>query len=349
MEQLFRDKNYTGFLIRTIADGIKNNKFKAKEEVINFVNKINIDLPTDVNVSTNVDFNSSELCKYVKANGFNFNKQEFNNNINRVLQEFDNKLMQSQNIAVQPVQSVVTPTSTMQNMQNPQINNMQNLPVQNVPAQPVQNVVNQQPSFVQPSNQSMSAAQPTNVAQDQYIPITKIDVNNTPKDIIDKANFIIVNPNFNPNDYMVDLVSGNFKNINDNKIYVVNKNMTNGNFELVAKTVNNVAPMPKVESSNNVQNNNILNDTSMFSDDDLKNMLKNPNISEPNRIAFTNELNNRMKNANLVGTEQLNQPKKLVKVPDLKNINNAAFASTVLLTTLSAISGIVIATILLTR
>ena len=284
MEQLQKDRNYTGFLIRLIRNEVNSNRFKTKNDLIMFINKINSDLA------------SVEISNYIRNNGLTFNNQEFNMNINKILQEYDMR------------------------------NNMQQSAVQ----QPI-------------SNNQINSVQPIHTEPVQYVPITKIDFNKVSKELIEKVNFIIVNPSLNTNDFMVDLVSGNFKNIKDNNIYVVNKNMSNGSFELVPKTVvkvNSEQPKP--------QQNTIPNNLSMFSNEELQTMVNNPNISDVNRKAFSGELEKRGKE--VVKEKSDVKVKTKVKQEDSKlmpQIDNKAFASTVLLTLMSAIFGVVIASILI--
>ena len=280
MEQLQKDRNYTGFLCRLIEQEMKTGKFRNKNELIAFINKINSDLAT------------VELGNYIRNNGLSFNSQEFSMNVNRILEEYDRIVL---------MQNTVTPFQqpTQQPIQNvgqvQQVNNVQNQPVNNI-----QSITEQ---------------------QEKYVPITKIDFNSVSQNLIEKVNFLIVNPSINTNDFMVDLVSGNFKNIKDNNIYVVTKN-----------------------------NNNSL---SMVSDIELQNMVGNPNISDVNRKAIMEEIARRKQIVSQADSIlKTDSPKTKVKVKHDKKkivpeINNSAFASTVLLTVMSAIFGIVIATILL--
>lgn len=292
MEQLQKDRNYTGFLIRLIDREIKANKFKSKNELINFINKIKADL------------NTNEVRNYIVTNALIFDGRIFEEAINKMLMEFD-RVNQVQNIIplVPPQTQIQTPTTTYNNT-----------PVQTVSSN---NVVDMRAY--------QSSVNNVNI-QEQYVPITKVDANRVSKEIIEKINFLIVNPKVNVNDFAVNIVNGDFKNIKDNIIYVVRKNATNGAFELVNK---NVAEQVQV-SNNNV------NRLSSFSNEDLTNIANNPNVSDNYKKLSNEELNNR-KEKTKTGT--LVMPK----------INNAAFASTVLLTVISAISGIVIAAILLSR
>lgn len=292
MEQLQKDRNYTGFLIRLIDKEIKANKFKSKNELINFINKIKADL------------NTNEVRNYIVTNALIFDGRIFEEAINKMLMEFD-RVNQVQNIIplVPPQTQIQTPITTYNNT-----------PVQTVSSN---NVVDMRAY--------QSSVNNVNI-QEQYVPITKVDANRVSKEIIEKINFLIVNPKVNVNDFAVNIVNGDFKNIKDNIIYVVRKNATNGAFELVNK---NIAEQVQV-SNNNV------NKLSSFSNEDLTNMVNNPNVSDDYKKLSNEELNNRKEKTK---TRTLVIPK----------INNAAFASTVLLTVISAISGIVIAAILLSR
>lgn len=303
MEQLQKDRNYTGFLIRLIRNEVNSNRFKTRNDLIMFINKINSDLST------------VEIANYIRDNGLTFNNQEFNMNINKILQEYD---MRNQ------MQNVV-PLTTNQQQTNTGVPTLNN---QNVGA-----ITN---------NVQSIHTEPV-----QYVPITKIDFNKVSKELIEKVNFIIVNPNVNTNDFMVDLVSGNFKNIKDNNIYVVNKNINNGSFELVPKNTIKVRQEHKVENYD-VQTNSIPNNLSMFSDEQLQTLINNPNISDVNRKAFSGELEKRGKE--VVKEKSDVKVKTKVKQEDSKlmpQIDNKAFASTVLLTLMSAIFGVVIASILI--
>lgn len=291
MEQLQKDRNYTGFLIRLIDREIKANKFKSKNELINFINKIKADL------------NTNEVRNYIVTNALIFDGRIFEEAINKMLMEFD-RVNQVQNIIplVPPQTQIQAPTTTYNNT-----------PVQTVSSN---NVVDMRAYQSSVNNANI---------QEQYVPITKVDANRVSKEIIEKINFLIVNPKVNVNDFAVNIVNGDFKNIKDNIIYVVRKNATNGAFELVNK--NDV---------NQVSDNNNVNRLSTFSNEDLTNIANNPNVSDDYKKLSNEELNNRKEKTK---TRTLVMPK----------INNAAFASTVLLTVISAISGIVIATILLSR
>lgn len=317
MEQLQKDRNYTGFLCRLIEQEMKAGKFRNKNELIAFINKINSDLAT------------VELGNYIRNNGLSFNSQEFSMNVNRILEEYDRIVL---------MQNTVTPFQqpTQQPIQNvgqvQQVNNVQNQPVNNI-----QSITEQ---------------------QEKYVPITKIDFNSVSQNLIEKVNFLIVNPSINTNDFMVDLVSGNFKNIKDNNIYVVTKNNNTGTLELVLKDLVNKVAQPTSNNmvlnntqTNSVQNNN--NSLSMVSDVELQNMVGNPNISDVNRKAIMEEIARRKQIVSQADSIlKTDSPKTKVKVKDdikkiVPEINNSAFASTVLLTVMSAIFGIVIATILL--
>lgn len=254
MEQLKRDKNYTGYLIRLIENEMRSNKFKTKNDLILFINnKIIKDLSTN------------EVIVYIRNNGLSFNNQEFSLNINRILEEYD-KMQQPQNVM-------------------PLVNN------------------------------------------EEYIPITKVDVNNVAEELILKINFLIGNPRVNVNDFAVNIKSGEFKNINDNQVYIVRKN-SNNIFELVNK--------------NMVQDNG--KDFSKFTNEELTSMVNNPNVSDNYKKSFTKELEDRK-----VNNENINKEEVKTRKLELPKMNNAAFASTVLLTAISAISGIVIASVLLAR
>ena len=317
MEQLQKDRNYTGFLCRLIDQEMKVGKFRNKNELIAFINKINSDLAT------------VELGNYIRNNGLSFNSQEFSMNVNRILEEYDRIIL---------MQNTVTPLQqpTQQPIQNigqvQQVNNVQNQPVNNI-----QSITEQ---------------------QEKYVPITKIDFNSVSQNLIEKVNFLIVNPSINTNDFMVDLVSGNFKNIKDNNIYVVTKNNNTGTLELVLKDLVNKVAQPTSNNmflnntqTNSVQNNN--NSLSMVSDVELQNMVGNPNISDVNRKAIMEEIARKKQIVSQADSIlKTDSPKTKVKVKDdikkiVPEINNSAFASTVLLTVMSAIFGIVIATILL--
>lgn len=290
MEQLQKDRNYTGFLIRLIDKEIKANKFKSKNELINFINKIKADL------------NTNEVRNYIVNNALIFDGRIFEEAINKMLMEFD-RVNQVQNIIPLVPNQIQTPTTTYNNT-----------PVQNVNSN---NVVDMRAY--------QSSVNNVNI-QEQYVPITKVDANRVSKEIIEKINFLIVNPKVDVNDFAVNIVNGDFKNIKDNMIYIVRKNITNGAFELVNKNDTN-----KVQ----VSNNNV-NRLSSFSNEDLTNIANNPNVSDDYKKLSNEELNNRKEKTK---TRKLIMPK----------INNAAFVSTVLLTVVSAISGIVIAAILLSR
>jgi len=326
MEQLQKDRNYTGFLCRLIEQEMKAGKFRNKNELIAFINKINGDLAT------------VELSDYIRGNGLSFNPQEFNMNVNRLLEEYDRiNLVQN---TIQPIQQPIQQPAQQ---------------AQPLSQQPNNKFVNQQSSYVQPITEQ----------QEKYVPLTKIDFNSVSQALIEKVNFMIVNPNINTNDYMVDLVSGNFKNIKDNSIYAVNKNAVSGTLELVLKDSVNKQPQPTVTnnmvSNNNIQNNSVQNNSnnglSMVSDIELQNMVGNPNISDVNRKAIMEEIARRKQNINqgvaqMTNVSEKDKPKTKVKAKnDIKSIvpeiNNSAFASTVLLTVMSAIFGIVIATVLL--
>lgn len=290
MEQLQKDRNYTGFLIRLIDKEIKANKFKSKNELINFINKIKADL------------NTNEVRNYIVNNALIFDGRIFEEAINKMLMEFD-RVNQVQNIIPLVPNQIQTPTTTYNNT-----------PVQNVNSNNVVDIRAYQ-----------SSVNNVNI-QEQYVPITKVDANRVSKEIIEKINFLIVNPKVDVNDFAVNIVNGDFKNIKDNMIYIVRKNITNGAFELVNKNDTN-----KVQ----VSNNNV-NKLSSFSNEDLTNIANNPNVSDDYKKLSNEELNNRKEKTK---TGKLIMPK----------INNAAFVSTVLLTVVSAISGIVIAAILLSR
>ena len=131
----------------------------------------------------------------------------------------------------------------------------------------------------------------------KYIPITKVDVNAVPKDLIEKVNFLIVNPNVDVNNVLVDIKYGTFLDISTKKPIVIRRNPENNAFELVEEK--------KEETPKETEKLNL-------------------NKEKPKV-----------------------KTKKLV-MPDIIK-NNKAYISTVLVTAVCAISGIIIASLLLVK
>lgn len=294
MEQLQRDRDYTGFLIRLIDTEIRTNKFKNRDELNAFINKIMRDL------------NSDEVINYVSTNGLKFDYQAFNMKLGELFAQFDR---------------------------------MQQLRMNAITRKPEQPSVVQQPQVVEQPIVASSNVVSSEIKEEvkpnyKFVPITKIDVNEVSKELIEKINFVIVNPNVDTNDYQVDIASSCFLNTRNNELYYVVKNSNTNTFELI---------------NANPKNTEVKQDDSMlskFKDEDLKTMQANPNVSAAIREEATKELELRIKN-NVENKEE----KKEVKARTLMmpKINNAAFVSTVLVAGISAISGIVIASLLLVK
>ena len=143
-----------------------------------------------------------------------------------------------------------------------------------------------------------------------FIPITKISIENISQELIEKVNYLIVNPRINPNDFHVDINSQTFVNIKDNVLYNVIKD-ADGNYQLVNKDGSNKIEVVKEEPSKKIENTILLE----------KNIEIDDNVEKKDSKfkLFMNKL-----------------------TPVLSN----GFVSTMLLTLISAVTGIVLATIL---
>ena len=140
----------------------------------------------------------------------------------------------------------------------------------------------------------------------KFIPITKLSIENVSQDLIEKVNYLIVNPKINPNEYQVDIDTQTFINIKDNVLYDIVKDK-NG-FKLINKNATKVE-----EKKDKKLENTILLEQNIEIEDNVEE-------KESKFRLFMNKL-----------------------TPALNN----GFVSTLLLTLVSAISGIALATLLL--
>ena len=220
------------------------------------------------------DLNTKQVIDYVNNNRLIFNYQEFQIRVNQIVNNFD---IMMQNIKMQQER-------LMQEQMKKQVNNQQ----------VVRQNMNNQMHFQQQE-------------QPNYIPLTKVDVNSVSKDLIERINFLIVNPKVDVNNVLVDTKSGNFVDIVKRKPVLITKNKDTNAFELV-------------EDQKEKQ-------------EEQKNQKIKPMAVEPQK--------QEVKSKPKVKTRKLIMP-KIVE-------NNKAFISTVLITAVCAISGIVIASVILVK
>ena len=155
----------------------------------------------------------------------------------------------------------------------------------------------------------------SNLSNYKFIPITKLSIDNVSKELIEKVNYLIVNPTINPNDYMVDIDTQVFINVKDNVLYDVEKD-NNNSYQLVSKNKNNT---------------NNTNNTSVNSEIDFSKNLENTILMEQN-VELTN-----------------NDSKFKTLIDKLTPVLNNGFVNTLLLTIISAASGIFLAILLLMK
>ena len=226
--------------------------------------------------------------KEIRKNSFK-NKNELMNFINGIRQDLNTKqvidyvnnnrlIFNYQEFQMKINQVINNFDIMMQNLQIEKMRQMQQMQMQKMQQASYQN---QQPS---------------------YVPITKVDVNSISKELIEKINFLIVNPKIDVNNVLVDTKTGNFVDFVNKKPIVIIHNKETNAFEIMGE---------KKEEKQEIK---------------------------PKKVEEKKE---EVKQQSKVRTKKLIMPKIIE--------NNKAFISTVLVTAVCAISGIVIASLILVK
>lgn len=347
MEQLQRDRNYSNYLVRLVAKEASN--CGSKDELIDFINKLRKDI------------NNSKVLDYINENNLSFDYRDFEAGIKNVLVEYDRtheaqinsrdyKQMQAgeKNYIVSKKDGTVLEQDGKSNMGDlsQEFKNRQN---EMIGAKSDDSILNANEVFDNMKSE---------MGQSEFVPLNKIDVNKVSQELISKINFLIRNSK--GNGYRVDISRGIFMD-DQNNICEVKRNPQTGNYELfVGKQASYVEKnndkYDEILSDNtngvtvNDNSSNLTtNDLAMFTDSELKNM-ENVGISVEKRQAIINELNRRKKET-LEQGKDLNKKNTNVKKKTLSkdkvmpNLNG--YISTILVTAVSAMSGILIAAFIL--
>lgn len=357
MEQLQRDRNYSNYLLRLVdVEARKNN---SKDDLLKFINQLNSSI------------NSDEVIKYVEDNHLKFDYRVYSDGIKKILEEFDRSHEAQINssdykqMQVDNTNYIVAKDGTV--LEQNSTKNMGDL------AQDFKNKQNEM--FGAKTDDSLVNADQAfdvmkaEMEESNFMPLNKVDVNKIPQELIMKINFLIKNPGINYNDFQVDIKRGTFINTKNNELYDVRRDPQTNQFKLyksqqavytqnenvvnnIDNSINNNGDNILDNQSNISQNNNKLgtDDLAMFSDEELRAMTMNKGVTDAKRNAIMAELNNRRmlenekKNVNVKQEEKVKK-KVLTKNSLMPNLNG--YASTILITAISAISGILLATILL--
>ena len=189
--------------------------------------------------------------------------------------------------------------------------------------------------------------------ESNFMPLTKVDVSKVSQDLIMKINFLIKNANVNYNEFQVDIKRGIFMNTKENELYEVRKDPQTNQYKLYkgqqAVYTNNALDNNNVNTKDANNSNLSINDLAMFSDEELKTMGSNKSVTPEKRQAIMDELNKRKaevkENTNTM--TNTNVKKKTLVKDKITPILNNGYVSTILLTVGAAITGIIIAAILL--
>ena len=341
MEQLQRDRNYSNYLIRLVEEHARSAT--NKDDLLRFINEIGKSI------------NSAQVITYVQDNHLLFDYQVYSNGVKKILEEYDRtheaqinssdyKQMQVDNTNyVVSKEGNALEQDASKNMGDlaQDFKNKQN---EMVGAKTDDSLVNADETF----NIMKSEMEESN-----FMPLTKVDVSKVSQDLIMKINFLIKNANVNYNEFQVDIKRGIFMNTKENELYEVRKDPQTNQYKLYkgqqAVYTNNALDNNNVNTKDANNSNLSINDLAMFSDEELKTMGSNKSVTPEKRQAIMDELNKRKaevkENTNTM--TNTNVKKKTLVKDKITPILNNGYVSTILLTVGAAITGIIIAAILL--
>lgn len=341
MEQLQRDRNYSNYLVRLVEEEAR--RVGSKDELLKFIDQLNRSI------------NNSDVIKYIQDNNLIFDYQMYSARVKNLLEEFDKNHEAQINSSDYKQMQVDNKNYIVSNegkvLEQDASKNMGELS---------QEFKSKQNEMVgSKSEDSLNNAKEVygimekEKLESKFIPLSKVDVNNVPQELIMKVNFMIKNPNINYNDFQVDVERGTFINTKDNELYDVRRDVNTNQFQLFK--ANQAVTMADDKSENNGKQDNKVdsNDLTMFSDEELKSMYGNVNVSQEKKHVIINELNRRKQlEIEKQQEKSMNNTKEEVKKKTLTKdkmmpILNSGYVSTILVTLGAAVSGILIAVMIL--
>ncbi|MBQ3420523.1 MAG: hypothetical protein IJH34_02400 [Romboutsia sp.] len=341
MEQLQRDRNYSNYLVRLVEEEAR--RVGSKDELLKFIDQLNRSI------------NNSDVIKYIQDNNLIFDYQMYSARVKNLLEEFDKNHEAQINSSDYKQMQVDNKNYIVSNegkvLEQDASKNMGELSQEFKSKQ--NEMVGAKTGDSLNNAKEVYGIMEKEKLESKFIPLSKVDVNNVPQELIMKVNFMIKNPNINYNDFQVDVERGTFINTKDNELYDVRRDVNTNQFQLFK--ANQAVTMADDKSENNGKQNNKVdsNDLTMFSDEELKSMYGNVNVSQEKKHIIINELNKRKQiEIDKAKENSMNNTKEEVKKKTLTKdkmmpILNSGYISTILVTLGAAVSGILIAVIIL--